>query len=39
MPGFGSADTQRISDESGVINARQMFGSRDKAYVFDPAEP
>ena len=38
-PGFGAADTHRISDESGVINTRQMFGSRDTAYVFDPAEP
>ena len=36
--GFGTADTHRISDESGVINTRQMFGSPDKAYVFDPAE-
>jgi hypothetical protein len=38
MPGFGTADTHRISDETGVISTRQMFGSRDTAYVFDPAE-
>ena len=31
-PGFGTAGTQRISDESGVINTRQTFGSRDMAY-------
>jgi hypothetical protein len=31
-PGFGTADTHRISEESGVINTRQTFGSRDKAY-------
>jgi len=37
MPGFGTANTHRISDESGVINTRQMFGSPDTAYVFDPA--
>jgi hypothetical protein len=28
-PGFGTADTHRISDESGVTNTRQTFGSRD----------
>ena len=38
-PGFGTADTHRISEESGVINARQTFGSRDTASVFDPAKP
>src|SRR6476646_10582614 len=46
-PGLGTADTHRISDESGVINTRQTFGSRDTALgilsratrnVFDPAD-
>jgi hypothetical protein len=31
-PGFGTAGTHRISDESEVINTRQTFGSRDTAY-------
>jgi hypothetical protein len=31
-PGFGTADTHRISDESGAINTRQTFGSWDTAY-------
>ena len=38
-PGLGTADTHRISEESGVINTRQTFGSRDTAKVFDAAEP
>ena len=38
-PAFGTADTHRISEESGVISTRQTFGSRDTAYVFDAAEP
>ena len=31
-PGFGTACTHRISDESGVINTMQTFGSGDTAY-------
>lgn len=47
-PGSGTACTHRISDEFGVINTRQTFGSGDTACgiltwatrnVFDPAEP
>ena len=38
-PAFGTADTHRISEESGVISTRQTFGSRDTADVFDAAEP
>ena len=47
-PGSGTAWTHRISDESGVINTMQTFGSGDTAYgilssatrnVFDSAEP
>ncbi len=31
MPRFGTAETHRISDDSGVINTRQTFGSGDTA--------